>query len=554
MKTINKKKFVVTALTTTMAAALVGSISGSIAWYQYSTRATMGFQGTSAHCTENLEIRLRYAAGTFKPDLSVKDIADYLTWTERTNANGLTPVTPAAGQLALGEVATSFKGNAEYQKSIAQWKDADGEAYIVLPLELRVKDINGKGNSYISKNIYLSDLDLAAAHGNTGADLSEALRVSLSSGLKTKLDTVKDKAAMEAIVGPEDDDIVFVAKESCYYQYDAGESKWEKVAGNALDNYTTFSKTGEDVNAYGVLDLNNDGKYDRTNDYQWDLRQNIVYGFETANYYVVDGDAADVEHLPADPVNYQSGDLYTVGEKYYQFDGSSWFEVTVENTDIVGNKELPLPTHKKGGAEIDYTSAPVLKAAEAAQPTKVDSAADLPVGLLPADKGALYYVEDTDGNADNGLTPQSKMWNGTGWTDLSTVGQVAPGIANDDDSSNIYGAKKLGTTTALNVQYFAKSTEFAAAAAPAKGDAAYVAETNKYYFCKTAGNWGDALDSIQGEMSDLCVKVDVRIYLEGWQQLAASATAANNATWNDKALNAKFNVGLRFSADAHETH
>lgn len=48
MKTTSKKKIIVSTLAIAMGAALAGSISGSVAWYQYSTKAAAQVAGTSA--------------------------------------------------------------------------------------------------------------------------------------------------------------------------------------------------------------------------------------------------------------------------------------------------------------------------------------------------------------------------------------------------------------------------------------------------------------------------------------------------------------------------
>ena len=66
MKTQNKKKIVVSALAIAMGAALAGSISGSVAWYQYSTKAAAQIAGTSAGTIGELEIQGRIGStGSF---------------------------------------------------------------------------------------------------------------------------------------------------------------------------------------------------------------------------------------------------------------------------------------------------------------------------------------------------------------------------------------------------------------------------------------------------------------------------------------------------------
>ena len=53
------KKVMVTTLALAMGAALAGSISGSVAWYQYSTRASAQLTGTSVGTSRNLQIALK---------------------------------------------------------------------------------------------------------------------------------------------------------------------------------------------------------------------------------------------------------------------------------------------------------------------------------------------------------------------------------------------------------------------------------------------------------------------------------------------------------------
>ena len=50
------RKVVISSLTLLSAFTLAGSISGTVAWYQYSTKATVAYTGTSAHCSKLLQI------------------------------------------------------------------------------------------------------------------------------------------------------------------------------------------------------------------------------------------------------------------------------------------------------------------------------------------------------------------------------------------------------------------------------------------------------------------------------------------------------------------
>ena len=58
-KTINPLKLVIGVLGLSSVAALVGSISGTLAWYAYSTRALVSYTGTSVQSTTQLQIGIK---------------------------------------------------------------------------------------------------------------------------------------------------------------------------------------------------------------------------------------------------------------------------------------------------------------------------------------------------------------------------------------------------------------------------------------------------------------------------------------------------------------
>lgn len=58
-KTINPLKLVIGILGLSSVAALVGSISGTVAWYAYSTRALVSYTGTSAQSSTQLQIGIK---------------------------------------------------------------------------------------------------------------------------------------------------------------------------------------------------------------------------------------------------------------------------------------------------------------------------------------------------------------------------------------------------------------------------------------------------------------------------------------------------------------
>lgn len=59
MKKINPLKFIIGILGLSSVVALVGSISGTLAWYAYSTRALVSYTGTSVQSTTQLQIGIK---------------------------------------------------------------------------------------------------------------------------------------------------------------------------------------------------------------------------------------------------------------------------------------------------------------------------------------------------------------------------------------------------------------------------------------------------------------------------------------------------------------
>ncbi len=177
---MKKNRIIVPALSLLVGITLAGSISGTIAWYQYSTIANTAYLGMSGGTTGNLQLRLD--GGEWLTSLRKNDVAAYLA------ANNLgTKVQPiTSGEMDKGDALPAnlyrnpIVGRGEYSK----WEKADNTNYISLPLELRFVENNGSGENNIAKDVYLSDLYIAADDANTAnskKDLSNAIRFHIAS-------------------------------------------------------------------------------------------------------------------------------------------------------------------------------------------------------------------------------------------------------------------------------------------------------------------------------------------------------------------------------------
>lgn len=211
------QKIVVPTLAICLGAAIVGSISGTVAWYQYSTRASAAYLGTSAGTAGNLKLRIK---GTNTVDdekwtnsLTKEAISGYLA-TQEIGEN-ITPIT--AGNIGedsalnkIGGTGTdkdlpkfyknpirSFDESVPYSTS---WLKADKSMYVQIPLEVAFIEYDGEtvtvddnkiDKEYLEKEVYISDLliqeDYQNQTGNNNfKDLSSAVRVHISSSRMEK--------------------------------------------------------------------------------------------------------------------------------------------------------------------------------------------------------------------------------------------------------------------------------------------------------------------------------------------------------------------------------
>ena len=282
-----KEKVIFSGLLTTVVCALVGSITGTFAWYGYATRATLDMTGTSFGEASNLQLGIvttnetvanpEYDAQT-NPDvpqtitqgkkinnlqdpdannicwapigggLKLNAINSYLS-NEGFSTNNMKPSTsgrttedvanpahatdPSAPETIERNIDIQPKEMAKYQyNSTADAAKAD---YVVLPLAIRVSDL--QGNYRRNTNIYLSDIDVTYLN-------KDEYDSTLKSGLRIDFKTWNNaNEVSHVILNP----------------------------GSQEESGTT--KLG------GLLDLNGDGYVDVEQiDYEYKVRDELLYG------------------------------------------------------------------------------------------------------------------------------------------------------------------------------------------------------------------------------------------------------------------------------------
>ncbi len=194
-------KIIIPAAMLAVGVALVGSVSSTLAWYQYSTKAQAAYIGTSAGVSENLQIQNKN--GDWVSNLSSSDIADLM---ETGVGSELTPISPAIeGNLD----ATSALPNGGFYNSVETGvggvetygdRRANNKNYVEFTLKIRYLKTNyaNPSDPYGYANKALKLVDLTILDGSTNADLYKAVRVHISSASGNYL-FMKDSTTNETV-------------------------------------------------------------------------------------------------------------------------------------------------------------------------------------------------------------------------------------------------------------------------------------------------------------------------------------------------------------------
>lgn len=209
MKKINPLKLVIGILGLSTVSALVGSISGTIAWYAYSTRALVSYTGTSVQSTTQLQIGIKSDVVVnfttnadliehvqFEEDAYFDEVNDpghenklyhYHYYFMRVGSGGL-PAAVINDYLSTKGYATNvleplssyayntgdtinLKNRPETSKPDAPKTDAEITKYVEIPFAFRVLSSNTTARTYAENHeVFLSGATAIAApnlEGNT---------------------------------------------------------------------------------------------------------------------------------------------------------------------------------------------------------------------------------------------------------------------------------------------------------------------------------------------------------------------------------------------------
>ena len=178
-----KKRIVVSAMAMLIGAGVAGSVTSTIAWYQYSVRTQAAYMGVNLGESANLLMRIRKDGQADNEGWSEKftyqQINSYLATTQY--GSKMMPIT--SGEMDKDDaLPAKFYGNPlAGHPEVGAWKKVETKNYVVLPLQLSYKELNNSVQSFKAKEIYLTDLHISKhAADTTHSDISDAIRVHFS--------------------------------------------------------------------------------------------------------------------------------------------------------------------------------------------------------------------------------------------------------------------------------------------------------------------------------------------------------------------------------------
>lgn len=230
------KKVIIPLFASAMGLSLLGGISGAVAWYQYNTRVTASYVGTSVAESGLLEIG--------------KKVNDSFDYSQRDLFMATSGTLKA---VTFGETAknAALPGQAYYRPEagvadMTKWQQATANTdYFQFDIYLKAEQFDNESNTMkqVAKDVYLSDLQISVAETSTKAEMAKAVRVHLDVDNGSKFLISNDAVTDLPVYGGLDLD------------QEAGN---DKVGGYQWVD----GRTNEIV--YGYPDAGNEGKYQNT--------------------------------------------------------------------------------------------------------------------------------------------------------------------------------------------------------------------------------------------------------------------------------------------------
>ena len=157
------KSLVITSLTALVGVSLAGTISSTLAWFQYATKAQVAYTGTTSHCTKMLMISSD-GGSNWGNDIALSD-------------SNFAPITTGAQAKNAALPANFYAQPDKRQGPYANWPLATADDYAQYEILVKVNDVN-VDSPQLQNDVYITDVTIIDAVYTL--DLSDAVRVHIA--------------------------------------------------------------------------------------------------------------------------------------------------------------------------------------------------------------------------------------------------------------------------------------------------------------------------------------------------------------------------------------
>lgn len=182
------KKLIVSAFAGALTLGVVGSISGTVAWYQFSNKSTVQLIGLSSGKDRYLKLAIAdvmpaATSSDWKSDLFTKDVETYLASVHPSGTPLLEyePGTPSVAGFTKDTAwtaATKMRPNPDYQNfNINDWGTLGAHRYVELPVWVGYLEKDSTTTKLVSREIGVSDVTIENIAVSGKLDISSAVRV-----------------------------------------------------------------------------------------------------------------------------------------------------------------------------------------------------------------------------------------------------------------------------------------------------------------------------------------------------------------------------------------
>ena len=458
---INNKKIIVPTLTIAMACALAGSIAGSVAWYQYSTRATSFMNGTTAGTSRNLQMASELT--------SLNDVDD-AHWDYHYDAGTKDELAPSAAIFGDEDVIESFVSHPVYQH-FNNWIPTTEDYF---SYSLYFQSLN-QDKEREELDLFLTEfrLEVADKDGHEGTPAAEAIQKAFRVELVTK-------------------------------EYDGAE--W------VIKNSRILSEVEGTTTTSDYLNLNKeDNKIMDHNGFRANDTDGVATKYKAGRSYK--GEVVELGHALNDYYKDTALSIPAISNEVDVAEGEN-----IEGLYLFEDAELTIAA--KNFREVEGHEN------ESGADLFLEEACENPAPNPLIADGTYYKAGAAAGVYYRGYTPVHALA-ATDGTGLYTTEACNVEIAKNSDGKvaveGDYFKKNLGDGSTTYYTYQSLSDSY--------GSIAYSSivadETNPYEF----GNKGvDNANALAKTNKDYPVRIDVKVWLEGWQQGASEVVDLDEGT------------------------